>query len=320
MRISTNTMYDLGVASMQQATSDMVKTQQQLAAGRRILTPSDDPIASARALEVTQSQSLNLQYDTNIDSASSSLSMEDGILGSVTELIIGVRTEAIAAGNPLLTDSSRASIAAGLRGRYQELLGLANSTDGNGQYLFSGYKNATPFAGNLPALPAPHNAADSVTYSGDQGQRLVQISPSRQIAVSDSGVEVFESIKNDDTSTNPSAKQSLFMTIKNLIATLETPGTATLSSGMNAAKSNLDNALSNVLAVRASVGTRLQELDSAKFTGEDLQLQYTQTLSGLQDLDYTKAASDLARQKAALEAAQLSFTKIQGLSLFNFIT
>lgn len=316
MRISTNTIYDMGVAGMQQATSEMVKTQQQIAAGRRILTPSDDPIGSARALEVTQSQTLNLQYDTNIDSANSSLSMEDSILDSVTELLIGVKLEVISAEDPLSTPQTRANIAIGLRGRYQELLGLANSTDGNGQYMFSGYQNKTPFAGNLPVPPAPA-APDSVNYSGDQGQRLVQISPSRQIAVSDSGEDVFQNIKNSDP---PNVPQSMFMTIQKLITALENYTDPVLTNELNSAKSNLDNALSNVLAVRSSVGTRLQELDSAKSTGEDLQLQYTQTLSGLQDLDYTKAATDLARQTAALEAAQLSFTKIQGLSLFNFIT
>lgn len=403
MRISTNTIYEMGVAGMQQLTSDMVRTQQQMAAGRRILTPSDDPIAAARVLEVTQAQTLNLQYDTNMGSATSSLSMEDAILGSISELVIGVRTDAISARNSLLTDQARAGIAAGLRGRYQELLGLANSTDGNGQYLFSGYNGATrPFA---------ETSLGSVTYSGDQGQRLIQISPSRQMAVSDSGDDVFQQIKNgngtivsaaagtnggsgtidsatvtnmadpnlrqpvtitftspttfdvssptsvpplalagvpytsgsaisyngwstsikgapqagDTFTVQPSINVDIFKTLGDLIAQLEKPiqgGTATttqLGNSISTAIQNFDQALQNVLTVRASVGTRMQELDSVESTGADLQLQYQQTLSGLQDLDYTKAATDLARQKVALEAAQLSFTKVQGLSLFNFM-
>jgi flagellar hook-associated protein 3 FlgL len=300
MRISTNTIFDMGSAGMQQATSDMVKTQQQIAAGRRILTPSDDPVASARVLEVKQSQTLNLQYDTNIRSATSSLSMEDSILGSVAELIVSVRTEAVVAGGPLLTDQVRLNIATGLRGRYQELLGLANSTDGNGQYLFSGYQNTKPF-GETATLGV-------VNYGGDQGQRLVQISPSRQLAVSDSGADVFRP---------GSPNGDIFKTLGDFIAKLEDIATPlTVSADIQ----KFDQALQNVLTVRASVGTRMNEVDSVKLTGSDLQLQYQQTLSGLQDLDYTKAITDLTRQKATLEAAQLSFTKIQGLSLFNYIT
>ena len=402
MRISTNTIYDMGVAGMQQATSDMVKTQQQIAAGRRILTPSDDPVASARVLEVTQSQTLNLQYDTNIRSATSSLSMEDSILGSVSELIIGVRTEALTAGDSTLTDQARAGIAAGLRGSYQELLGLANSNDGNGQYLFSGYNGATrPFA---------DASLGNVVYSGDQGQRLNQISPSRQLAVSDSGTDIFQRIKNgngtivsaaaagnggtgiidlatvtnmadanlrqpvsivfnnppttfnvtgagtgnpvnvayssgsaisyngwsmsikgapqagDTFTVQPSSNVDIFKTLGDLITQLEKPiqgGTATttqLGNSISTAIQNFDQSLTNVLTVRASVGTRMNEVDAVKITGADLQLQYQQTLSGLQDLDYTKAITDLTRQKATLEAAQQSFAKVQGLSLFNYIT
>lgn len=402
MRISTNTIFDMGVAGIQQATSDMIRTNQQIAAGRRILSPSDDPVASARVLEVTQSQALNLQYDTNIRSVTSNLSMVDSILDSVGNLIIDVRTEAIAAGGPLLTDQGRANIATGLRGRYQELLGLANSTDGSGQYLFSGYNGATrPFAGT---------SLGNVTYSGDQGQRLIQISPSRQMAVSDSGTDVFQRIRNgngtivsaagagnagsgaidpatvtnladanlrqpvsivfnnpptsfnvtgagtgnpvnvpytagssisyngwsmsikggpasgDTFTVQPSSNVDMFKMLGDLIAQLETPiqgggaaATARLGNSISAAIQNFDQALQNVLTVRASVGTRMNEVDSVKSTGVDLQLQYQQTLSGLQDLDYAKAITDLTRQKATLEAAQLSFTKIQGLSLFNYM-
>lgn len=403
MRISTNTIFDAGVASIQQQTSDLIRTQQQVASGRRILSPSDDPVASSRVLEVTQSQSLSLQYDTNMRSATSSLGMEDSILGSVVNLIQSVQTTAVYAGNASLTNSDRASLATELRSSYQELLGLANSTDGNGQYLFSGYRGATqPFAETSPG---------SVAYSGDQGQRLIQISPSRQMAVSDSGQDVFERNKQgngifaaaagagntgsgvispgtvattydgnkykisftnattydinrwnpatsaydisvvagaayasgsaiavgggqveikgapaagDTFTLDPSANQSLFTTINNLITALETPvsggaGSAKLSNGLSAALSNLGNALDNVLTVRASVGSRMKEVDSVKSTGEDLQLQYQQTISNLQDLDYAKAITDLTRQQTMLEAAQKSFTKVQGLSLFNYM-
>lgn len=403
MRISTNTMYDLGVAGIQQQTADLIKTQQQVSSGRRILSPSDDPVASARVLEVTQSQSLNTQYDTNTGSATSSLGLEDSILSSVGNLIQDVRTSALQAANTPLTDKDRASIAMDLRGRYQELLGLANSTDGNGQYMFSGYKGATK--------PFVETTLGNVTYQGDQGQRLIQISPSRQIPVSDFGASIFQHIKNGNgtivsaaaaantgagvidpatvtnlanpnlldnvsitftspttfdvtdvtTSTtlatgvtfvsggsisyngwstnvngspqagdkftiSPSSNVDIFKTLGDLITQLETPvqgggagATAKLANNINTALQNFDQSLQNVLTVRASVGARMKETDSVKSTGQDLQLQYQQTISQLQDLDYAKAITDLTRQQTTLEAAQKSFLKVQGLSLFNFM-
>lgn len=402
MRISTNTIYDMGVAGMQQQTSDLIRTQQQVSSGRRILSPSDDPVASARVLEVTQSQSLNVQYDTNMGSATSSLGLEESILGSVGDLIQDVRTSTIQAANATLSDRDRASIAMELRGRYQELLGLANSTDGNGQYMFSGYKGVTK--------PFVETSLGNVTYQGDQGQRLIQISPSRQMAVSDSGASVFQQIKNgngtivsaaavantgsgvidpatvtnladanlrqtvtvtfnnppttfnvtgtgtgnpvnvpytsgsaisyngwtmnvtgapqagDTFTVKPSSNVDMFKTLGDLITQLETPiqgggtgASAKLVNNINTAIQNLDQSLQNVLTVQASVGSRMREVDSVKSTGEDLQLQYQQTISSLQDLDYAKAITDLTRQQSALEAAQMSFTRVQGLSLFNFM-
>ncbi|MDP2783732.1 MAG: flagellar hook-associated protein FlgL, partial [Sulfurimicrobium sp.] len=188
MRISTSMMYDLGVGSIQQQSAALTKTSQQVATGRRILTPADDPVAAARVLEVSQSKALNTQYDVNTDSATSALGMEETALASVGNLIQDVRTIAINAGNPTLDHNNLASLATDLRGRYQELLGIANSTDANGQYMFSGYQGATiPFAETSPGV---------VKYNGDQGQRLIQISPSRQLAVSDAGSDVFMQIKN----------------------------------------------------------------------------------------------------------------------------
>ena len=71
MRISTQTLFDTGAARIGDLQSGLAKTQQQISTGRRILTPADDPVGAARALEVTQSQSLNTQYGVNRQNAKS---------------------------------------------------------------------------------------------------------------------------------------------------------------------------------------------------------------------------------------------------------
>ena len=421
MRISTSAIYAAGVRAMQQQTEKLVQVQQQISSGRRILTPADDPVAAARVLEVSQSQSINTQYGVNNGTASDSLSMQESTLGSITSLLQNVRDLAVNAGNATLNQSDRASLANALRGSYQDLLALANSTDGSGQYMFSGYQGGIrPFGEASPGV---------VVYNGDQGQRLMQISPSRQIAVSDAGAEVFQRIPNGngvfatrpgvsnggtgviDTGTiidptkwsaagnskdytvkfsvsvgvttydiidnvagtslltgltpgaapyprtfssggnidvgqagppafdygaqvsisgapadgdsftiKTSTNQDVFKTISDLANLLQTsPGGAALTNGLAAAQRNLDNALQNISAVRSSTGSRLQELDTMKSAGDDRALQYSQTLSNLQDVDYAKAASELTQQQVNLEAAQKSFAKVAGLSLFSYL-
>jgi len=126
----------------------------------------------------------------------------------------------------------------------------------------------------------------------------------------------------DQFKVEPSSQQSIFKTIDNLINVLETTtndqsGKTNLTNSLNTAMQNLDQGLDNVLSIRASVGVKLQEIDALQSIGEDNALQYDQTLSRLQDLDYAKALSDFTRQQGLLEAAQQSFIRISGLSLFN---
>lgn len=421
MRISSGTIYESSIAAMQRQTESLLQVQQQIASGRRIVTPADDPVAAARVLEVQQPQSLNEQYGVNIGAANDSLALEESTLGSISRLLQDVRDIAVNAGNPVLSQRDRASLANDLRGRYQELLGLANSVDGGGQYMFSGYQGGT--------RPFNESAPGTVVYNGDQGQRLIQVSASRRIAVSDAGVDVFQRIltgngtfttgasgtntgtavidagmvldpvkwnvagnskdytvrfsvnggattydiidnvsgnslltgvapaappyprtyangstiafsqvgappfdfgaqvtitgapRNGDSFTvKTSTNQDVFKTIDNLASLLESSsGGAALTNGLVGAQRNLDNAMDNILTIRASAGSRLKELDSAKSSEEELAVEYSQTLSRLQDLDYAKASSELIQQQANLEAAQKSFARIAGMSLFDYL-
>lgn len=184
MRISTKTMYDIGSMQITSLSSSMARTQQQMATGRKNLTAADDPIASARALEVTQSQSLNTQLATNRSNAKSLLNTETTALASATSLLQDIKTLAVNAGNGSYTASDLASLATQLEGSLADLLGVANTGDGVGGYVFSGYKSTTlPFT----------KTATGADYQGDQGQRSLQVGSTRTIPITDSGSSVFES-------------------------------------------------------------------------------------------------------------------------------
>jgi flagellar hook-associated protein 3 FlgL len=187
MRISSSAIYDTNVNMLNQQQGKLLHTQQQLASGRRMLTPADDPFAAARALEVSQSDSANTQFVTNRNTAKHATAMAETILQSVTSLLQDVRTAAVGDGSGVLTTSDKNSLATELRGRLEELVGLANSTDGIGNYLFSGYQGRT-----LPFVKGPNG----IDYAGDDGQRLIQVDSSRQLATSDSGADIFMRIKN----------------------------------------------------------------------------------------------------------------------------
>lgn len=402
MRISTNTIYEMGSARISDLQVAQTRLQQQASTGRRILTPADDPVASARALVVAQSFAMNEQFSTNRQNVKSSLSAVEGTLAGVTSLLQDAKVLTISAGNGVLSASDRASLATELRGRFDQLLGLANATDGTGNYLFSGYQTSSqPFM----------QTAGGVQYQGDQGQRMLQVDNARQMALSDTGTAIFESARTgngtfltaassmntgsgvissgtvvgavtlpvhnyevkftsattytvtdttdplspvtvlpatnyvsgqaiafgglqfdvsgspasgDEFTIEPSTNQSVFKTLDDLITLLGAPvnnasSSAALTAGLTTANLGIDKALDSVLTTRASVGSSLKEIDSLDNAGEDRGLQYKTTLSELQDLDYTKAISEFTQQQMVLDAAQKTFMKTSGLSLFSYL-
>lgn len=185
MRITTNMMYEMGVSRIADQQAILNKTQQQVSTGRRILTPADDPSGAASALQVSQADGLLAQHVENRNLARNGLGIEDGVLQGISDLMQQVKTSIVAAGNGTLGNAERGFIASELRGQLDQLIGLANSTDGNGNYLFSGFQSHTvPFA----------RSGATVSYAGDSGLRALQVSGERQMAVGDSGQDLFLSV------------------------------------------------------------------------------------------------------------------------------
>ncbi|MBS0552870.1 MAG: flagellar hook-associated protein 3, partial [Proteobacteria bacterium] len=107
MRISTSMIYDQGVSALQQQSASLLYTQQQIASGRKIVTPADDPVASARALDVTQSRSVNTQFTRNQGYAQDALKLVEGQLTGAGDILQYARDRVLEAGNPTLSASDR---------------------------------------------------------------------------------------------------------------------------------------------------------------------------------------------------------------------
>ncbi|MEB0135241.1 flagellar hook-associated protein FlgL [Actimicrobium sp. CCC2.4] len=194
MRISTAAFYDNASTRISDLQSAAAQKQTQIASGKRILTPADDPVAAAAALTVSQAIDVNTQFAANRGTAKDALSLQESVLSNYTTLLQNVKTLTIAAGNGALDDSQRQYMASELAGRYQELMGIANSRDSTGNYIFGGFKNTV--------APFTDVAGTTATYNGDQGQRLLQVSTSRQLSINDAGSAIFQNIKSGDDSVS----------------------------------------------------------------------------------------------------------------------
>ena len=396
MRVSTSWMQQQSVNTMIDRQGDLSDIQTQMGTGKRINQPSDDPVGAARAVELNHLDTDTAQYQRNIDSANARLGLEDQTLGSVSKVLDRVRTLTLQGMNASQTDESRSDIAAEMVQLRGQLLGMANSKDSQGDYLFAGNRTgAAPFV----------SQTTGVSYVGDDGQRMVAAGPGLQVATGDPGSAIFMNISTgngsfavgasagnsgsavagassvtdasawdggnyqvvftapdayevrdsggavvssgaydtdkggtiafkgvqvaftgtpaagDSFAVAPSAQQDIFGTLDGIIGALRQPngGGAGMQNTLNAQLSNLDQAIGSVTRGRAGVGARMNALDQQGSLNDDLTLQYKSALSNVQDLNYYDAISQLSLQSSALQGAQLTFSKLQNLSLFNYL-
>lgn len=317
MRVSTAQIYNTGTIGIQRNQGTLYTLQNQIATGRRVLTPGDDPIASSQALLTTQASAVNTQHEDNQAAARTQLNLVESKLGSIVLELQNVLERTVAAGSAALSDQQRGMIAQDLRGKLENLVGIANSQDGNGLYIFSGFQGqAVPFA--LSGNASPHTAATPYfNYQGDEGQRKLQVSPSQEMAITETGSDIFVRVR--DGQGNLTGK-GMFDTIQNLANLLDPASSPAFNTAdYNDSLNEINATIAHISKVRTSVGARLASLDSLTSLSEDLKLQYDQRLSELQDLDYAKAISDFTLQQVQLEAAQKTFKQTAQLNIFNYL-
>jgi flagellar hook-associated protein 3 FlgL len=401
MRLSTQGFYTGSLAAMQLQSAELAKIQSQVASGRRVNTPADDPIAAVHILELERAQSESEQFGKNGTLIKNRLTLEEHALADTGTVLTRIRELTLQASNiGTLSDNDRQSIATELTSRLAELQDIANRQDGTSEYLFAGYSTlAKPFAGG---------GAAPVSYVADQGSRLVQVSSTQRVADSHSGFDVFMEIPEgngtfatavtaantgsgaidvgsvtnnaswvpdnytitftsatawqvtdsatpanvvasgaytsgspiqfngvrvsvsgapaagDTFSVTRSRSKDIFATVGGIISALKQPGgtpaaNAKLASSLQGSLQQIDQATNHMLSVRAEVGARLSTLESAESAREALDIDLAGSLSDLRDLDYAEALTKLNQRLVGLQAAQMSYSQISQLSLFNYL-
>lgn len=192
-------MYNRSLNNIQDVNSSLQNTQLQLSSGKRVLTPSDDPVASTRILQINQDLELVGQYQRNIDLLENRLRQEDDLLGGINDIIIRLRELTIQAGDGSQNKDDKLFLAAEIKERLSQLAGMMNSQDPSGEYVFAGFQGGTK--------PFHQDESGHYEYFGDEGQRSLQIDTSVIIPSSDNGKSIFVNIKASEktffTEANP---------------------------------------------------------------------------------------------------------------------
>ena len=187
MRITQSLLQTQFLASLNTLESNLATTQNQISTGLAFTTAAQNPAAAGTVNTYDQVLSQSQQYTTNANSAQSNLNVEDNALTQVQNQLQTLRSLALEANSGTLSPQNLAALSSQATQIQQTLVGLANTQNGNGEYIFAGYAAQNqPFA----------QTASGASYAGDQGQRSVQIGAGQTIAIGDNGNTVFNQIPN----------------------------------------------------------------------------------------------------------------------------
>lgn len=410
MRLSFNMKFNAGLDGILNTQQKMNRAQDQLTKQTRILTPADDPAASAKVLGLDQNLEQVAQFQNNSVLLKNNLALEETVLTNMRTSIDRARVLAIASGNGAYTDADKKAVAQELKNIQVELLDLMNSRNAEGGYIFSGFQDKKQ-------TYSYNNATGVYEFQGDDGQKALQISPTIALAGNDSGKFVFEDVDarfkttpaviaaggatdatvavtdqsqfdafyqqtydsltpaNNDFSvvlTAPSTyeiqqngaalvppvtgtftpdapiafngltitisggaavpgqvdfslqapqKKNILTTIGEFITALEDPALSAFefNEAISDTITQVTSAATNIDSSLSSIGGRVNVLDSVFGTNEDLTINNKSYRADLSEVDYAAALTEITKQEIALEAISATFTKVSGVSLFDYI-
>lgn len=188
MRISTSQFYESTNANYQRNYANFIKTAEQSSSGIKLNTASDDPIGAARVLQLAQQNAMLSQYTANISTVNTNGANTETALTGIIDALQAAQEQAIKAGNGAYTDADRVSTADELRQLQKQILGLMNSQDANGQYLFAGSDGS--------AAPYSMNADGTYSYNGNQSTVNLAVGDGLIMPSNTTGWDAFEKAVN----------------------------------------------------------------------------------------------------------------------------
>lgn len=187
MRLSSNQIFNQGVDSILDTQERLVKAQDRITSQTKILTPSDDPAATAQVMRLNEKIELTKQYETNATILSNHLNGEEVAINSIKDAMERAKVLTIQAGSGSLSDADRLGLSAELNNILDEVHDTMNTRNSNGDYIFAGFQSK--------AQPFVYNPTTNVyDYMGDEGELKLQISSAVQLSSGDNGKKLFEDV------------------------------------------------------------------------------------------------------------------------------
>lgn len=300
MRVTNGMLTSTFMRDLNQNLKSLARYQQQLASGKRVSRPSDDPVAIVGSLRLRSDLADIEQYSKNVDHALSWLSITETALGQAGELVQRARDLAVQGANGTNPQSALDAIAEEVGQLLEQLVQVANTSQA-GQYIFAGTETgAKPFAFDTTAAPY------TVVYRGNGDVKETEVGMGITLPYNVTGPEAFFYGNGG----------SVFAALKQLYEHLRAGDTGAIS-GQDIG--DLEQALDHILSVRAEVGARVNRLEMTKARLEAAETNYTGLLSKVEDVDVAQAIMELKNQENVYRAALATGARIIQPTLADFL-
>lgn len=352
MRVSTNLFQSQGINSIQKHQNDVLDIQLKLSTGKRINTPSDDPVATNQIHSLNRTMNTIDQFAKNGEYAKSQLVLEETSIADTINSVQRARELGIQMLNGTYSDENKKATAAEIDQIIQQVQDMMNYTNSEGEKLFAGGSVQVEKAfledpnnpGYFTYVGSP-NADTSQDPQALYGSRFVQIGfdddnrieandlgdPSR-VRISDNGAKVFAI----DSSVNPANLDpatgvdnnilNVLVNMSNLLKggtsqaiAVEPPTPASAPPTLDDLIEQMDSSLDNLTLVRTEIGGRQNRIETQYDAGESFKMSLEERRSTLEDMDLVEGVTELTKFQNSLQVAQQVFTRVQDMSLFNYL-
>ncbi|MBM7615369.1 flagellar hook-associated protein FlgL [Alkaliphilus hydrothermalis] len=315
MRVTNNMMIQNMMQNLNRNILRLDKSQMQVATGKRVHAPSDDPVAISRSLKIRADLSELKQFKANVDDSASYLETTELAVDKVGEALQRLRELTVQASNGVLTPEDTKKIKGEVEQIKEQIVSLGNTTYA-GKYIFSGKKT------DEPLFKFDTGVGDYV-YNVDLKNELdpalvddkikFEVGVNESIEINSLGFEVFDDVPAKEVNAN--GPIGIVNMINNIMTDLDAGNSANLSAAID----NVDHYLNINLTVRSEIGAKVNRMELIQNRIEDDTINFTNLQSKLEDADMGKVITQLLNEENVYRASLSVGAKIIQPSLLDFL-
>ncbi|MCP4716017.1 MAG: flagellar hook-associated protein 3 [Deltaproteobacteria bacterium] len=294
MRVNTVMIFSQSVNNVMRHYENFFDLNESVSSGKKVNRPSDDPVDMGKILGYRTVGDAIKQYERNLNNGIALLNNTESSLANAEEIVMNAKVLAEQMATGTYTADQREMLSEQVENYIDDLIILGN-TRISGRAIFSGYKTDTQ--------TFTRDEYYNVSYHGDNHKINFEISESTYVAVNTTGQEAFMDGTN------------VFDVLRDLRNALQDNH----QHGVQRALEQLNESMQQVIQERASVGTSLAQMNSAKMTLVDFAFQTETLLSETEDTDMIDALTRLEQSGIAFEATLKSTAMITNLNLVNYV-